>query len=441
MSITLDFARTKPFACSEPSPPKVDRLAMTFEALAAVAGTVQREAESAALRDLTSGRYEVYGEAVAASGAQFDVSGQLELLENWSVRGSLGDGPVIDGRWNEDTLQFTLLYNGSLRYSYDVAGRSWRGSEGDYGELRVSLTRTVSAEATKARNRAADVAGLEAQVPGGNEACRVRHASSVAVPCATCDADDGVSSRLAFFDLDIPNFGRSELVSFSCDDCGYKYNKVRATTPVGAKGRTICAKVVDHRDLSRHVVLSETARVKIPQLDVEMDVEAKYTTLEGLVRAFIATLGGVPIASDGGRLEAADFEAKVGRLLETCGFDVDIEDPAAQSWISGEVETRDWVRTPEQEAELGIAKLSVTPTTAARFPAALSPSSSEGGTMTLMRACEALSAEYTREYVGQRDDGKVGSSPHPSRPPADRGAQPPVAQHPVGNNNCYAEVD
>jgi hypothetical protein len=37
----------------------------------------------------------------------------------------------------------------------------------------------------------------------------VAHVASVAVPCAACGADDGGSSRLAFFDMAVPHFGES----------------------------------------------------------------------------------------------------------------------------------------------------------------------------------------------------------------------------------------
>lgn len=100
--------------------------------------------------------------------------------------------------------------------------------------------------------------------PGSrSSACGVAHVASVPVPCAACGTSEVGSSRLAFFDMAVPHFGawmlfkapmtyssphknysrevcfrflsyldllvllgRAELVSFSCDDCGYKFNRV-----------------------------------------------------------------------------------------------------------------------------------------------------------------------------------------------------------------------
>ena len=54
-----------------------------------------------------------------------------------------------------------------------------------------------------------ELEALRASTPArgeGNEACDVRHVASVQVPCAACDCNDA-SSRLAFFELTVPNFG------------------------------------------------------------------------------------------------------------------------------------------------------------------------------------------------------------------------------------------
>jgi C4-type Zn-finger protein len=290
---------------------------------------------------------------------------------------------------------------------------------------------------------------LALPLPGtdGNRACEVRPVSGLAVPCAMCSQPDGM---LSFFDMIVPHYGKAELVSFSCGDCGYKYNKVRTGIgcAVGRLGRTLVLHARSAADLRRELVTSDVATVRLEDLDLEVQATGRYTTVEGLVtslgtglaRAAIATCAASRAADEG--VGVGGLQSRIESLIERCqgpgveGFTLSIADPVAMSFIAdppdnqqvgaaqiiqqaGVVEQREWQRSAEQELEFGCVdattagKLWEASLVAAATDEGLAEEAAETPQSTcdddinaggdakatdLMAACEALAAEFTRTY-------------------------------------------
>merc|ERR1712233_280399 len=77
------------------------------------------------------------------------------------------------------------------------------------------------------------------------------------------------------------------VMSFRCDDCGYRNNEVQSGGRVETNGVKVIAIVDGARDLNRQVVKSEHCTVKIPELDFEIPPQTQkgsLTTVEGLIQ-------------------------------------------------------------------------------------------------------------------------------------------------------------
>lgn len=72
----------------------------------------------------------------------------------------------------------------------------------------------------------------------------------------------------------------------SCEKCGVRENEVKCGAGVEPKGRRIVLKITDPTDLSRDVLKSDMAAVRIQELDFQTEegtLGGKFTTLEGLL--------------------------------------------------------------------------------------------------------------------------------------------------------------
>jgi C4-type Zn-finger protein len=380
---------------------------------------------------LQAGRYAVVLVATDEKQIEFEpYEGEIELLADGSLHGSLTEGPILEGSWNTtqaEAVTFVLLYNGMLPFEYKVnpigtMSGSWRLLTpretllpDEQGTLEVHQWDLVESADERAQK---DLEALE-----GNMACQVKHISSVPVPCAVCGCDD-TTSRLAFFELTIPHFGAAELMSFSCGECHYKHTKLRTTQEAKAKGVTLSLAVTKPNALDRTVVLTDTAVVRCPALETEMrSGTGRYTTVEGVLRGCATVLKSIGIASDGDTDESSvdKFIDRLDRLIEGVryqneSFVLEIDDPLGLSFMDGATE-QTWPRTPEQDAELGLipAKTVETDDENNRQDMFHHSSSNIKENEKLMKACEAVAAEHTKEYEpttreqaedSEEDDGK-----------------------------------
>ena len=85
--------------------------------------------------------------------------------------------------------------------------------------------------------------------------------------------------------VDIPFFKEVIIMCTSCGHCGYKSNDVKTGGSISAKGKKISLNMNSSDDLNRDILVSETCKVEIPDLNFETlggSCGGKFTTLEGL---------------------------------------------------------------------------------------------------------------------------------------------------------------
>lgn len=172
----------------------------------------------------------------------------------------------------------------------------------------------------------------------------------------------------------IEHFREVMVSSFSCPHCNYSNNSLMSTATVQDKGRKYTLKVCLPEDLSRMVVRSDKAIIKIPEVDLEVPSRAdsgEITSVEGLVRRVIE---GLQQDQDSRRAEtpelADQIQAFVQRLTDLLQlsqpFTIELDDPTGNSYIdrrgiNGLVDPqlthKDYTRTLEVDEMLGLLAL------------------------------------------------------------------------------------
>jgi len=178
------------------------------------------------------------------------------------VSGFSDGHPIISGTWtaNPAAIDFKVLHNCSVLYNYSFAAGKQDSGAINGAEFSMDGTWVLAAEARsyyrkpedpdnhgtiaavfhEEEDKAICADGGDAATKGtdntGNNACNVEMKKTIHVPCSACGSDD---AKLTFFEMSIPHFGLTELVAFSCADCGYKHNKMH--TAVGQKPGPRCA--------------------------------------------------------------------------------------------------------------------------------------------------------------------------------------------------------
>ncbi|KAL2020116.1 hypothetical protein VTK56DRAFT_8721 [Thermocarpiscus australiensis] len=202
--------------------------------------------------------------------------------------------------------------------------------------------------------------GQNGTVPDDDE----RVVEEVESLCMNCEAN-GVT-RL--FLTKIPYFREIIIMSFSCDKCGFQNNEVQPAGTFQLKGSRYELRLMAMEDFERQVVKSDTATVKFIELDVEIPPgKGQLTNVEGLLTTVIDDL---EYGQEKRKEEAPEVYAKIeeiiakGRKLlagEGFPFRVAVDDPAGNSFIApdprdgvGKWEKREYIRTPEQNAALGL---------------------------------------------------------------------------------------
>lgn len=75
-------------------------------------------------------------------------------------------------------------------------------------------------------------------------------------------------------------------MAFTCDKCGAANSEIKTGGEISSKGKKITLHVKHQDDLRRDVFKSDSARVMIPEIDLELDygtLGGVYSTIEGLV--------------------------------------------------------------------------------------------------------------------------------------------------------------
>ena len=172
--------------------------------------------------------------------------------------------------------------------------------------------------------------------------------------------------------IEIPYFKEVLIMATTCDLCGYKTNEVKTSGAVSEKGKRITLKVTSIEDLSRDILKSETCKLCIPEIDLELDtgtLGGRFTTLEGLLMQVHNELESKVsfLQGDSGDNEKRFlFQGLLANILSICRAErectVIIDDPLANSYLQNIYAPDDdpfmtieyYERTEEQNEDLGI---------------------------------------------------------------------------------------
>ncbi|GAB0091911.1 ZPR1 [Sergentomyia squamirostris] len=91
----------------------------------------------------------------------------------------------------------------------------------------------------------------------------------------------------------IPFYREVILMSFECDDCGYRNNEIQSGGEIADRGCKITLEVKTAADLNRKVVKSDHGSIKIVELDFEIPSQSQkgeITTIEGILERSIKGL-------------------------------------------------------------------------------------------------------------------------------------------------------
>lgn len=180
----------------------------------------------------------------------------------------------------------------------------------------------------------------------------------------------------------IPYFREVVIMSFACDHCGFQNNEIQAAGAIQPKGTHYELRLTNLADFSRQVVKADTAVVKFIELDLEIPAgRGQLTNVEGLLSGVVDDL---EMGQEERKTAAPEVYEKIAEIInkgramlagEAFPFRVYVDDPAGNSFIApdlkdgvGKWEKHEFVRTPEQNAALGLADSDVDPNAPVSIP-------------------------------------------------------------------------
>ncbi|KAI3506299.1 hypothetical protein L1887_28656 [Cichorium endivia] len=189
---------------------------------------------------------------------------------------------------------------------------------------------------------------------------------------STCGAC-AVRCETRMFVTKIPYFQEVIVMASTCDACGYRNSELKAGGAIPAKGKKVTLIVRNVEDLSRDVIKSDTASVKIPEIDLELaggTLGGLVTTVEGLVTKISESLERVHGFTFGDSLDEdrrnrwLDFKARLVKLLNVEEpWTLILDDALANSFIAPvtddikddrQLTFNEYERSWEQNEELGL---------------------------------------------------------------------------------------
>lgn len=186
--------------------------------------------------------------------------------------------------------------------------------------------------------------------------------------CPSCE-ETGLTKILC---VRIPFYREVILISFHCPHCGLSNNELQSGAPAQEHGLHCTLQVQSPQDLSRQIVKSEWASIKIPEVELEIPHKSQpgdVTTVEGTIRRVMSGL-----SQDQERrardnpddaLRLAAFIQRLSGLLdleET--FSLVLDDPSGNSHIASldptqpdpQLSLNRYPRSLDQKKMLGLAE-------------------------------------------------------------------------------------
>ncbi|KAL4387235.1 hypothetical protein GQ457_09G013410 [Hibiscus cannabinus] len=187
--------------------------------------------------------------------------------------------------------------------------------------------------------------------------------------CGACAA----RCETRMFVTRIPYFQEVIVMASTCDACGYRNSELKPGGPIPEKGKRITLFVKNINDLSRDVIKSDTASVKVPELELELasgTLGGIVTTVEGLITKISESLERVHGFTFGDSLDESkknkwrDFKASLNKILSmTEPWTLILDDALANSFIAPATDDikddhqlifEEYERSWEQNEELGL---------------------------------------------------------------------------------------
>ncbi|GMI93030.1 hypothetical protein like AT5G37340 [Hibiscus trionum] len=187
--------------------------------------------------------------------------------------------------------------------------------------------------------------------------------------CGACAA----SCETRMFVTRIPYFQEVIVMASTCDSCGYRNSELKPGGPIPEKGKRITLFVKNINDLSRDVIKSDTASVKVPELELELasgTLGGIVTTVEGLITKISESLERVHGFTFGDSLDESkknkwlDFKASLIKILSMAEpWTLILDDALANSFIAPATDDikddhqlifEEYERSWEQNEELGL---------------------------------------------------------------------------------------
>ena len=171
----------------------------------------------------------------------------------------------------------------------------------------------------------------------------------------------------------IPYFKEIIISCFKCQECGYKTTDVKGGGGISDKATKFTLTVRTPEDLNRDLFKSETASVKIPEIEFETDTGSMggmFTTVEGVIEKISSNISEMPFSqgdsNDSNLLDEFCKRIK-GLLLLEKPFTLIVDDPLSNSFIFSpyspepdpSLVKEEYIRTWEQNEELGINDMKV----------------------------------------------------------------------------------
>lgn len=172
--------------------------------------------------------------------------------------------------------------------------------------------------------------------------------------------------------IEIPYFKEVLIMASSCDLCGYKTNEVKSSGALSEKGKRITLKLTSIEDISRDILKSETCKLSIPEIDLDLEtgtLGGRFTTLEGLLMQVHNELSSKVsfLHGDSADLEKhSKLQELLDKILDICHgkmfCTIIIDDPLANSYLQNiyapdedpNMAVEMYERTEEQNEDLGL---------------------------------------------------------------------------------------
>ena len=137
----------------------------------------------------------------------------------------------------------------------------------------------------------------------------------------------------------IPYFKEIIISCFKCQECGYKTTDVKGGGGISDKATKLTLTVKTQDDLNRDLFKSETASIRIPEIDFETDTGSMggmFTTVEGVLEKISSNISEM-LFSQGDSNETNyldEFCRKIKNLLKLeQPFTLIMDDPISNSFI------------------------------------------------------------------------------------------------------------